>query len=197
MKKVNIPYLLTYILVIVILIIISTIISFFGTLTDNNWVFVLVLLCSLIMVLWIVLVPMIAPSVFRNIAYRKLTNSGFKIEKVYRNFTYSLLIDITGGMVAKIYSFNPITPYVFSAKRIQKIWIVESKRPYDNHIGVVGVRLIVDNKTEIFDTYNQSVNKTGAKIYLPPNHPNIISAKQKAHNIACELNQAWRSAQFK
>lgn len=76
-------------------------------------------------------------------------------------------------MVAKIYLFNPVTPYVFPAKRNQKIRIDERERQYDNYIGLIGVRFIVDNNVEIFDTYNQSKNKSGAKVYLSPDHLTI------------------------
>ena len=167
-------------------------ISLVGSADNSNWIFIPMLFVSVIMVLWFVLAPIIATSIFRNTAYKKLAKSGFKIEKIYKNYTYSLLIDISGGNVAIIYSFNPANPYIFSAKRIQKIWIHEDERQSNQYIGTVGVRFMVDNEQEMFDTYNQRIKKK--KIYLPPNHPNIIAARQSAHNIACELDQAWRNS---
>lgn len=146
------------------------------------------------MVLWFILFPIIATSVFRNTAYKKLAKSGFKIEKIYKSYTHSLLIDISGGKVAILYPFNPATPYIFSAKRIQKIWIHEDERQWDHYIATVGVRFIVDNEKEMFDTYNQRFGKSGNRVYLPQNHPKIIAARQSAHNIACELDQAWRNS---
>ena len=193
-NKVNMLYLLTYILVGIMLFFSVILISIVGAICSSDWIVIPILFVSVIMVLWFGLVPFIAPSVFRNTAYKKLANNGFKIEKVYKNYTYSLLIDISGGKVAIIYSFNPITPYIFSAKRIQKIWIYEDKRQSNQYIGTVGVRFIVNNEEEMFDTYNQRKGKSSAKVYLPQNHPNIIAARQNAHNIACELDQAWRNA---
>ncbi|MBQ3514579.1 MAG: hypothetical protein IJA32_12425 [Lachnospiraceae bacterium] len=193
-NKVNISYLLTYILVGIMLFFLVILFSVVGAVGNSDWIVIPILLGSVMMVLWFALVPIIAPSVFRNTAYKKLAKSGFKIEKIYKNYTYSLLIDISGGMVAIIYSFNPITPYIFSAKRIQKIWIHEDKRQPNQDVGTVGVRFIVDNEEERFDTYNQTKGKSHAKVYLPQNHPNIIAARQNAHNIVCELEQAWRNA---
>ena len=191
-NKVNIPYLLTYILVGIMLFFSAIPISIVGSADNSNWIFIPMLFVSVIMVLWFVLAPIIATFIFRNTAYKKLAKSGFKIEKIYKNYTYSLLIDISGGNVAIIYSFNPANPYIFSAKRIQKIWIHEDERQSNQYIGTVGVRFIVDNEQEMFDTYNQRIKKK--KIYLPPNHPNIIAARQSAHNIACELDQACRNS---
>lgn len=193
-KRVNIAYLLTYILVGVMLFFSVILTSIVGAVSNNDLVFIPIFLISVLMVLWFALVPIIAPSVFRNTAYKKLAANGFKMEKVYKNYTYSLLIDVSGGKAAIIYSFNPAAPYLFSAKRIQKIWIYEDICQWNQYVGTVGVRFIVDNREEKFDTYNQRKGKSSAKVYLPPNHPNIIAARQKAHNIACELDMAWRNA---
>lgn len=194
-KKVNIPYLLTYILVAILLCFSSMLIVIAGAISNDDSVLIPGVLCALLMILWLVLVPIIAPSVFKKMAYSRLAKNGFNIEKVYKAYTYSLVMDITGGRVAMIYSFNPTTPYVFPAKKIQKIWIDEKKRDSDNYIGLIGVRFIVDNKEESFDTYHQSVGKTGTKVYLPPNHPNIISARQNANNIVAELNKACEQSE--
>lgn len=188
-KKINSTYLITYILTAIFMFILMIIFFMGGMLSHNNWMFVPAILCALLMVLWLALVPVVVPVIFRNVAYNRLESRGFKIERIYKNFTYSLLIDITDGLVAIIYSFNPATPYVFSAKRIQNVWIDEKTRQYDNYIGLVGVRFIVDGRLEMFDTYNQSVGKTGAKVYLSPNHPNIISARQNAQNIISDLRK--------
>lgn len=64
---------------------------------------------------------MLSPLILRNSAYKKLARNGFNIQREYKNLTYSLLIDITGGKVAKIYSFSPSTPYIIDAGQIQKI----------------------------------------------------------------------------
>lgn len=137
---------------------------------------------------------MLSPLILRNSAYKKLARNGFNIQREYKNLTYSLLIDITGGKVAKIYSFNPSTPYIIDAGQIQKIWICEDKEPICNRVGVIGVRFVVCNNVEIFDLCNQSTGRARGKVYLDSNHPRVIEARQTAHKIACELNDSWKFA---
>lgn len=193
-RKVNASFLLVYILVAIIIFIIPiAIMVTFGM--SNDWVVIPLILFSLIFVLWLVLVPIIAPSIFRKSAYKKLEKFGFKIEREYKNLTYTLLIDITGGRVAKIYSFNPSNPYIMDSGRIQKIWVDEMRNSI-NDVGIVSVKFVVNNNIEYHILYNQTVGK-GKRVYLPQNHPRIISARQEAHKIACELNDSWKFARSK
>ena len=78
---------------------------------------------------------------------------------------------------------------------IQKIWVDEMRNSI-NDVGIVSVKFVVNNNIEYQILYNQTVGK-GKRVYLPQNHPRIISARQEAHKIACELNDSWKFARSK
>lgn len=188
-NKICVPYLLLYILVPTISFIFFIILIAISSSINDTLSLLLIVLYSVLFLLWFALVPIITPILFRNSAHKKLTQSGFQIERIYSTFTYSLMIDIKRGKIAMLTSFNPFTATVISANSLDKIWIDTGNSHGNTKTNRVGVLFRSGNEVTRFDTYCQQ-----RRIYLPINHPAIIAAIQKADTIAQELNEAWKNS---
>lgn len=195
-KKVSIPYILVYILVAVVIysvIFIAIVPSAFADSNSSHSILLsfLPLIAILTAILWLVLVPIFAPALFRKYASRKLAKSGFKIDRTYKTFPYTLMIDINGGKLAMLFPFSPITASVVPASCIERIW-VDDGRTINNTSKNVAVQFNIGNESTRFNTYRQGVGNKS--VHLPINHPVIVDATQKAYNIACELDLAKQNS---
>ena len=101
-NKICVPYLLLYILVPTISFIFFIILIAISSSINDTLSLLLIVLYSVLFLLWFALVPIITPILFRNSAHKKLTQSGFQIERIYSTFTYSLMIDIKRGKIAML-----------------------------------------------------------------------------------------------
>ncbi len=59
---------------------------------------------------------------------RDLARKGFRCTQIFTGRSCAVLVDEDAGRLALLFKWNPFRPYVFSAKRIQKVWVEEGQR---------------------------------------------------------------------
>ncbi len=59
---------------------------------------------------------------------RDLEQRGFRCAHVFTGRECAVLIDEKAGRLALLFKWNPFRPYVFSAKRVTKVWVEEGQR---------------------------------------------------------------------
>lgn len=59
---------------------------------------------------------------------RDLEQKGFRCAHSFTGRECAVLVDEDAGKIALLFKWNPFRPYVFSAKRITKVWVEEGQR---------------------------------------------------------------------
>lgn len=124
-------------------------------------------------------------SLGRRALERELDAQGFVRNQTFNSRGGTVIVDVNTGMIALLFTWNPLCSYILPASRISKVWVEDGRRGRDFREGSSKVSFLFTIDRVTVRTYTFTSNKRWKM-----DSDNILTAISKADMMAEVLENA-------